>query len=580
MMSENKKAVPIFLLLCLVSVGTVVLGILAPLKIGEATNIIEVYFKTNTIDTAALFSVLQTLLFMYLIILVADLGSNISINNMVTRMFTQGYRLRVSKTVKTLPVRFVDNSEVGDVLSRMMDDVSVVGTTAGSLVRNLIGGLAQIIGIAIAMFTINAWLALVILIMIPASLLIAGFISKKITKHFEALQKQTGEINSYIQESFSAHAVIKAYNLAEFNHNGFKEINGKIRDTAYTAYSIGGIIEPIMTLVNNLGYVAICILGAYLAVSGTIGIASILVMIIYARMFSSPLGNMGEITFQLQRFKGSAKRLYEVLDEEPMENEKHKPSLKGFDSRIDFENINFGYTEKSKALDNFSLYIKQNQKIAIVGPTGCGKTTLVNLLMRFYDTDTGDIKIDGESIYAASRDSVREIFSMVLQDVWLFHGTIRENIVYGNPSATPEQIDEACKNANIDHFINTMPDGYDTVINEDATNLSSGQKQLITIARAILSDKPVLILDEATSNVDSLTELLVQQAMTALMKEKTSFVIAHRLSTIVDSDLIVVMNEGKIIEKGKHSELLALNGFYSNLYYSQFQSGSAEVYTD
>lgn len=585
MMRENKKAVPVFLILCLVSIGTVALSIYAPLLISDATNTIAAAFTdgvfvAGAIDFAALFRTLSILLYMYLIILVADLASNVSINNMVTRMFTQGYRLRISRTIKTLPVKFVDNSQVGDVLSRMMDDVGMVGGTAGSLVRNLVSGFAQIVGIAIAMFMINIWLALVILVMIPLSLVIAGSISKKISKYFDDLQKETGELNSYIQESFSAHSIIKAYNLAEHNHKGFADINVKIRDTAYKAYSIGGIIEPIMTLINNLGYVAVCILGAYLAVNRVIDLGSILAMIIYARMFSGPLGNMGEISFQMQRFKGAAKRVYGILDEPPMADETNKPAIRPFDKRLDFENVNFAYNEKAKAVQDFSLYIKQNQKIAIVGPTGCGKTTLVNLLMRFYDATTGDIKIDGGSIYDANRETVREIFSMVLQDVWLFHGTIRENIVYGNPSATQEQIEAACKNANVDHFINTMPEGYETVINEDATNLSNGQKQLITIARAILADKPVLILDEATSNVDSLTELLVQQAMTALMKEKTSFVIAHRLSTIVDSDLIVVMRDGRIIEKGTHEELLDAGGFYSDLYYSQFKNGSGEILSD
>lgn len=571
MAKDNKKIMPLLLLVLLVSIGAMLLDIIAPSVLGQAVNLLENWIKDGgQFDYAAFNNLIKLLVFVGLGVFLLQVLQRFLMCFSMSWYITYGFRVRVSRTLLRLPVSFVDNMPFGEVLSRTMDDISNLGGVSSTIIENLITGLAKFVGISVIMFITNPYLALVVLALMPISLVTAALLSMLCAKHFTKMAAETGKINAHIQESYSAHDVTKAYNLVEHNCKKFDEINNQIKLTSYKAHTLGSMIGPIISFVNNAGYVALSILGGYLAIQGTINVGDILTIIIYAQMFGRLLEQLANTMSHLQRSRASANRVYEIYDSKQMTPEKEDVPSLSLKDEIRFENVDFSYSKDTKLITNLNIKIKQGQKIAIVGPTGCGKTTLVNLLMRFYDVDSGNIYVDYDSIYDAHRSADRDIYSMVLQDVWLFKGTIKENIMYGNKNATDEQIDEACRLAHVDHFIQTLPKGYDTEINEDATNISQGQKQLITIARAFLAHRPVLILDEATSNVDTLTELLVQKAMEGLMKDRTSFVIAHRLSTIVDSDLILVMRDGKIVEQGTHNSLLQSEGFYAELYNSQF----------
>lgn len=571
MAKDNHRLLPLLSVVLLISIGAMLLEIVAPRVLGDAVNVLAVWLKEGGAFNSSELIRLVTLL--------AIVGAGAFLLQVLLRFMmcfsmswylTYGFRVRVSRTLLRLPVSFIDNMPFGEVLSRTMDDVSNLGGVMSTIIENMLTGAAKIIGIGIMMFIVNPYLALIVIVLMPVSIFTAALLSLLCAKHFKQMAKETGKLNAHIQESYSAHDVTKAYNLTDYNCKKFNEINEEIKKTSYKAFTLGGMIGPIISFVNNAGFVVLSILGAYLAIEGTIDVGDILTIILYAQMFGRPLEQLANTMSHLQRSKASANRIYEIYDSKQMSPEANENQSLTLNSEIKFENVNFSYSPEVALITNLNIKIKQGQKVAIVGPTGCGKTTLVNLLMRFYDVNSGDIIIDNNSVYGSSRNAVRDIYSMVLQDVWLFKGTIRENIMYGNEHATDEQIDEACCLAHVDHFIKTLPKGYDTEINEDATNISQGQKQLITIARAYLAHRPVLILDEATSNVDTLTELLVQQAMAQLMQDRTSFVIAHRLSTIVDSDLILVMRDGQIIEQGTHETLIEANGFYAELYNSQF----------
>ena len=490
----------------------------------------------------------------------------------ITQKVTYKLRKEIFAKISKLPLRYFDTHAYGDVLSRMTNDVDTISQTLSRGIVQVITSITMIIGILIMMFSINSILTIIALVILPVSALLVSFIVKKSQKLFVAHQEYLGEINGHIEEMYGGHVIVKAFNGENESVEKFNVINEKLYNSAWKSQFLAGLLLPIMNVISNGGYVAIAVLGGKFAIEGKINIGDIQAFMQYMNQFTQPITQTANISNIFQSMAASAERVFEFLNEpEEMETAKVFKQIKEVKGNIKFENVKFGYNPDRMIIKGFSADISAGQKVAIVGPTGAGKTTMVNLLMRFYDIDSGSIKIDGVDIKDMRRDNVRKLFGMVLQDTWLFNGTIKENIAYAKPDATEDEIIEAAKSAYADHFIRTLPEGYDTVINEEADNISQGEKQLLTIARAMLANPPMLILDEATSSVDTRTELLIQKAMDKLTKGRTTFVIAHRLSTIKNADLILVMNYGNIVEKGKHQELLEKNGFYASLYNSQFQ---------
>ena len=492
------------------------------------------------------------------------------LNNVVSRYFTCNLRIRISEKIKRLPVSFVDQTPVGDILSRMTDDVSTMGNYVHQIVDTLMTGFLMIVVIGVMMLRENWLLALLVLALTPASILLSSFISSKSEKHFYNMFTEGGNLNSVVEESFTNFATTKAYNLEADMEKKHGAVNVRRQKAEAKANFTSAIVRPIITLTNSLAYIAICLLGGWLLVSDHISSVGIIVTILlYAKQFSSPLEQIAGGFGDLQHAKAAARRVFKLYD---MAEEENADGVLPQEARgnIRFEDVDFSYDKNSPLIQGLNIDVKQGQNVAIVGPTGAGKTTIVNLLMRFYDVDKGRILIDGVDCATLSREEMRRQFGMVLQDTWLFRGTIAENVAYGKPDATREEIIAACDRAYCDHFIRTLPEGYDTVVGDDLSNLSGGQKQLLTIARAMLADRRLLILDEATSNVDTRTEILLQKAMDNLMRERTCFVIAHRLSTIVESDLILVLDHGQIVEQGTHRELLEKRGFYYQIYTSQY----------
>lgn len=496
--------------------------------------------------------------------------SNMQImNRAVSRHFTYGLRVAISKKLSRLPVKFVDQTPVGDILNRMIDDVGEMGGCIHQVFDTMIQGVFQIIMIAVAMFMENWILAILVLLMTPASMWLSSKIAAKCEKYYDKRFETSGKLSEIVEESFTNFATTKAYNLEEYMVEKHAAVNRQLRDNTAKANFTGSVVQPLIKFANALAYILINLIGGWLIVRQGVSIQTVVTIVLLAQQFGTPLEEIANGFAYINRVKAAAKRVYEILD---MEEESQAVGI--LDERtkgeVEFEDVCFSYHEEEPLIEKLNLQVRPGQKIAIVGPTGAGKTTIVNLLMRFYDIGSGSIKLDGMDIGQLSREDVRSRFGMVLQDTWLFQGTIAENVAYGAPNATREEIEQACKKAYCDHFIRTMPLGYDTPISEDTTSLSGGQKQLLTIARALLADKPLLILDEATSNVDTRTEIQIQNAMDQLMAGKTCFVIAHRLSTIVDSDLILVLDHGKIVEQGTHQQLLAAKGFYHQLFTSQY----------
>ena len=484
------------------------------------------------------------------------------------------YDLReaISRKLTRLPLKFFDSRTHGEILSRVTNDIDLISTTLQQSVAQVITAVVTLIGVTIMMFSINWLLTLVTIISLPVSFMFLKPIIKRSQKYFAAQQKTLGEINGHIEEMYGGHKIIKAFGREAKSLKTFDGINENLYKAGWKAQFISGIIMPLMMFVNNISYVLVCVVGGILVTKRAIQIGDIQAFIQYARLFSQPLQQTANISNVLQSTIAAAERVFEILDEEEEIPHRENPvTIEAPKGEVRLENVRFSYEESKPLIKNMNIDARQGQTIAIVGPTGAGKTTLVNLLLRFYEIADGKITIDGHDIRDMKRGDLRGIFGMVLQDTWLFNGTIRENIAYGRKEWTEEEIVEAATTVHADHFIRTLPDGYDTILNEEATNISQGQKQLLTIARAILANPPILILDEATSSVDSRTEVLIQRAMSALMEGRTNFVIAHRLSTIRDADLILVMNEGDIIETGTHKELLGRNGFYAELYNSQFR---------
>ncbi len=488
------------------------------------------------------------------------------------------YRLRkdIFQKINKLPLKYFDNTTHGEVLSRLTNDVDTVSQTLNQSLSQMITSCATIIGVLIMMFSISWLMTLVTVLILPLSMIIMMKVIKRSQVYFKKQQEYLGHINGHVEEMYGGHTVMKAFNGEEDSQAKFDEYNNVLYGASWRSQFLSGLIMPIMIFVGNLGYVAVCILGGVLAVLGSIAVGDIQAFIQYVRYFNQPISQIATISNTLQSTVAASERVFAFLEEEEEKPEIAKPitptDIKGV---VTFKEVRFGYKEDKMVIHNFSATINPGQKVAIVGPTGAGKTTIVKLLMRFYDINAGEILIDDNSIYAFSRYDLRQMFGMVLQDTWLSNNTIMENIRYGRLDATDEEVVAAGKAAYADKFIRTLNDGYQMVINEEASNMSQGQKQLITIARAILANPKILILDEATSSVDTRTELLIQKAMANLMKDRTSFIIAHRLSTIRDADLILVMDDGDIVEQGNHQELLAAGGFYARLYASQFEKAEA-----
>lgn len=490
----------------------------------------------------------------------------------VSMKITYRFRKEISEKINRLPLKYFESTNQGEILSRITNDVDTITQTLNQSMTQIITSVTMVIGVLVMMLSISWLMTLVALLIIPASSIIIAFIIKYSQKYFRQQQDYLGHLNGHIEEMYGGHHIVKAFNGEKKSIEKFDRLNNTLYDAAWKSQFLTGVMMPLMNVIGNLGYVVVAVLGSLLVVKNAIEVGDIQAFIQYIRSFTQPIAQIANISNILQQTAACSERVFEFLEEEEEVPDTPKQiDLDDIKGNVEFRNVRFGYKPDKIVINNFSAKISAGQKVAIVGPTGAGKTTIVKLLMRFYDVNDGAILIDGHDIREFSRKDLRSLFGMVLQDTWLYNGTIKENIKYGKPDATDEEVIRAAKLAHIDHFIRTLPQGYDTVLNEETTNISQGQKQLLTIARAILKNPKILILDEATSSVDTLTELQIQKAMDNLMKGRTSFVIAHRLSTIRDADLILVMDHGDIVEQGTHHELLKKGGFYAKLYYSQFE---------
>ncbi|OBR89744.1 putative ABC transporter ATP-binding protein [Clostridium ragsdalei P11] len=488
------------------------------------------------------------------------------------------YKMRkeISKKINRLPLKYFDGTNQGEVLSRVTNDVDTVSQTLNQSLTQIITSIATVVGVLVMMLSISFTMTLVALCIIPLSMGIMMFIIKQSQKYFKEQQDYLGHVNGHVEEMYGGHIVMRAFNGEEDSIEKFDGLNNTLYKSAWKSQFLSGMIMPIMNFVSNLGYVGVCVLGGWLAIKKTIEVGDIQAFIQYVRFFTQPITQIANISNILQQTAASAERVFEFLEEEEAVPETCNPvKLEKVEGYVEFKNVHFGYNPDKVVINDFSAKIKPGEKVAIVGPTGAGKTTMVKLLMRFYDINSGAILVDGHDIRDFRRNDLRSIFGMVLQDTWLYNGSIIENIRYGRLNASDEEVKIAAKAAHVDSFVRTLPDGYNMILNEEASNVSQGQKQLLTIARAILADPKVLILDEATSSVDTRTEVRIKKAMDNLMKDRTSFIIAHRLSTVRDADLILVMNNGDIVEQGNHEELLKKKGFYANLYNSQFEDSLA-----
>lgn len=572
LLAEAKPIWKWLFLACFLCLLLIVCATAGPKFLGKLIDLLYAYWDGSfTGDlTAQLLPMLAVLLGIYALYSILSYLKMLLLNKVVSRYFTCALRIRISDKIRRLPVSYVDQTPVGDILSRMTDDVSTMGNYIHQIVDTLMTGFLMILCIAVMMFLEDWRLALLVVALTPVSILLSSFLSSKSEKHFYQMFTEGGNLNSVVEESYTNFATTKAYNLEAHTQEKHREVNIRRCEAEYRATFISSVVRPIIAFTNALAYIAICLVGGLLLVrTDSIGVGAVVTILLYAKQFSGPLEQIAGGFGDLQHAKAAARRVFKLLDlpEEDNPSGKLPQEICG---DICFESVDFSYDKEKSLIEDLCVHVKPGQNVAIVGPTGAGKTTIVNLLMRFYDIDGGRILIDGMDMSGISREEIRSQFAMVLQDTWLFRGTIYENVAYGKPDATKEEVIAACKRAYCDHFIRTLPDGYDTLVGDDMTNLSGGQKQLLTIARAMLADRRLLILDEATSNVDTRTEILLQKAMDKLMQDRTCFVIAHRLSTIVDSDLILVLDQGRIVEQGTHKELLKKEGFYHKIYTSQY----------
>ncbi|SEW20800.1 ABC transporter ATP-binding protein [[Clostridium] fimetarium] len=560
------------------AIGSTIFSIAGPKILGKATTEIFTGFSSKFTGGAGINfeKVGGILIFLICLYVISAIFSFIQgfIMSGIAQKISFRLRRELIEKINKMPMDYFDKSTHGEVLSRVTNDVDTLGMSLNQSVTQLITSVTMIVGVLIMMLTISPLLTLVTFIILPVSAILISTVVKKSQKYFKEQQEYLGHVNGQVEEVYGGHTIVKAFNREENILNEFEKMNNVLYNSAWKSQFLSGLMMPIMNFIGNLGYVAVAILGGILAAQGKITVGDIQSFIQYVRNFTQPIGQIAQVSNMLQSTAAAAERVFQFLEEEEEDQVAihHAPvKIKDLKGNVSFENIHFGYNKENIIINDFSAKVTNGQKIAIVGPTGAGKTTMIKLLMRFYDVNSGAIKVDGYDIKDFDRSELREAFGMVLQDTWLFKGSIMENIRYGNLDATDEEVIGAAKAAHAHHFIKTLPDGYDMELNEEASNVSQGQKQLITIARAILADKKILILDEATSSVDTRTEERIQRAMDNLMKGRTSFVIAHRLSTIKDADLILVMNDGDIIEQGNHEELLAKGGFYANLYNSQFE---------
>ena len=569
------------LLVIVFAIGSSVFNIVGPKILGNATTKIfeglvsKVSNSGGGIDFDAIFRTLTILASLYIISSIFSFVQTF-ITSDISQKVSYNLRKSISEKINKLPLNYYDRKTNGEVLSRVTNDIDAISQNLNQILSQMITSATTLIGVLIMMLSISVTMTLVSLIVIPLSLVMIMLVVKKSQKHFRAQQEYLGHTNGHIEEMYSGHNIMKAFNGEEKAIEEFDKLSDTLYNSAWKSQFLSGMMMPIMTFIGNLGYVIVAIMGGFLAIRNKIQVGDILAFIQYVRSFMQPIAQTAQIANVMQQTAAAAERVFEFLEEEEVvEDVKNPISTEGIEGAVEFDHVRFGYNEDKIIINDFSINIKPGQKVAIVGPTGAGKTTIVKLLMRFYELNGGKILIDGHDYRDFTRNDLRKIFGMVLQDTWLFNGSIMENIRYGRLDASDEEVIEAAKLAHAHHFIKTLADGYNMEINEEADNISQGQKQLLTIARAILSDPKILILDEATSSVDTRTEVLIQQAMENLMEGRTSFIIAHRLSTIKNADVILVMKDGDIVEQGTHEELLKSKGFYSELYNSQFEE---EVY--
>lgn len=566
----------IILSLLLAGVGAIV-TILGPDKLGEITNIIKnSIFGGIDIDMGKVLSITITLIVLYVIGAISSFLEGFIMSS-VTQKISKNLRTQIDKKISKVPLEYFTNNSYGDILSRVTNDVDTIAQSLSNSLSTIVSASVQFIGCIIMMFVSNWIMSITAIISTLIGMILMGVIMAKSQKYFSQRQQFLGEINGYIEEIYSGHDVIRVSHAENKVKAKFDELNKKVKTANYKSQFLSGLMQPLMNFVGNLGYVAVCVVGAFLIMNGSIELGTITAFIIYVRLFESPIKQIAQAMTNIQSTAAASERVFEFLDEKEMSNESHKNlTLPAIQGNVTFENVKFAYPSNpdKEIIHNLCLDAKSGQKIAIVGPTGAGKTTIVNLLMRFFEITDGKISIDNIDTKDMTREQVHSLFSMVLQDTWLFEGSLRENLVFNMKDITDEQLDEVCKVCNLTHFVKSLPNGYDSIIGNN-TDISVGQKQLITIARAMLQTSPMLILDEATSSIDTRTEMIVQHAMDKLTQNRTSFVIAHRLSTIKNADLILVLKDGDIVEQGSHEELLDKNGFYAELYNSQFENATA-----
>lgn len=564
----------------LFAVGSTLFNVVGPKILGQATTelfsgLVAKVQGTGSINFGKIGTILLLLLGLYLLSALFSFIQGWIMTGVTQRLC---YRLRrdISEKIHRMPMKYFESKTVGEVLSRITNDIDTLGQSLNQSVTQLITSVTTIIGVIIMMLSINTIMTGVTIVILPVSMVLVMIVVKHSQKYFRAQQAFLGTINGQVEETYSGHNVVRAFNREQAVLDEFRETNKKLYQSAWKSQFFSGLMQPIMQFIGNLGYVAVTVLGAILAAAGTIQVGDIQSFIQYVRNFTQPITQMAQVSNMLQSMAAAAERVFEFLAEEEEDQLAESPvPASSIQGQVTFDHVRFGYDPNKIIIGDFSATVEPGQTVAIVGPTGAGKTTMVKLLMRFYDVQSGAIRIDGHDVRDFNRSELREAFGMVLQDTWLFKGTIMENIRYGRLDATDEEVIAAAKAAHVHHFIQTLPGGYQMELSEDASNISQGQRQLLTIARAILADNKIMILDEATSSVDTRTEQLIQKAMNNLMKGRTSFVIAHRLSTIKDADLILVMKDGDIIEQGNHQALLEKNGFYATLYNSQFEDVSA-----
>ncbi|CCL12057.1 ABC transporter ATP-binding protein [Clostridioides difficile] len=569
------------ILVIVFAIGSASFSIVGPKILGKATTKIfeglvsKVSGGNVGIDFNAIGKILTFLLCLYLISALFSFIQGFIMSG-ISQKVSYNLRKEISAKLDRLPMKYFDTKTHGEILSRITNDIDTLNQSLNQSMTQLITSVTTMIGVLIMMLSISGIMTLVAVLILPISMFVISRIIKKSQKYFRYQQEYLGNVNGQVEETYSGQTIVKAFNREDEVIEEFDKLNDSLYNSAWKSQFLSGIMQPLMMFIGNLGYVMVSILGGWLAIKKTIEVGDIQSFIQYVRNFTQPMTQIAQVANLLQSTAAASERVFEFLEEEEEDQiVENAVSIDGLEGKIDFENVNFGYNPNKTIINDFSVNVKPGQKVAIVGPTGAGKTTIVKLLMRFYDVNSGSILIDGHNIKDFNRSELREMFGMVLQDTWLFSGSIMENIRYGKLNATDEEVIEAAKSAHVHRFIKTLPDGYKMKLNEEASNVSQGQKQLLTIARAILADPKILILDEATSSVDTRTEVLIQKAMDNLMEGRTSFVIAHRLSTIRDADMILVMNEGDIVEQGNHEELLKKGGFYANLYNSQFEEDEA-----